>query len=625
MGNDIYEKILKNSDIIYFRGKALKDKNGKYIDLIILDFNKSFEQTIKLKSQSVLEVLKILEEQDIYINLDSVLKNAMINEMCKLEKYISKTNKCMNIDIYRICEDEFAITINKEDNKTNMKISGVLRTAPVCTWIKDLDGRYTDVNEQYLELLDCKYTDVIGNTDIEIWGEETGKGFTDNDKLVIKDGIVHRCEEVWITKEKEKIYLQCTKWQYKNKYGEILGVLGTAINITDKIKLKENIEKNEANFQEIVSYSESVFIIRDRKKAIYVSPSFENLFESNPDKLYEDINYLADYFYDRNIVNKDFDSFDTPMEVTAKLKNIKKEDKWVWVKFVPIKDENDNTVKRIGVISDATKRKQIEEEMEQLRLDFFANISHELRTPINLVLSAIQVLSLRIEKLDVETRDYFFKYIGIMQQNGFRMLKLVNNLIDMTKIDSGYFIYTPQNGNIISFVEEICMSVSDFVSRNSMEIVFDTDLEEKIIGFDAEKIERIILNLLSNAVKFNKPNGSINVYINCEDEKYIKIKIKDTGMGIPNDKLYNIFERFEQVKGKIKNEREGSGIGLSLVKSLVEIHGGYIQVNSVLGEGSEFIISIPNKLVESDSLNSEIICNQSQSKRINVEFSDIYI
>ncbi|RDY23669.1 PAS domain S-box protein [Romboutsia maritimum] len=625
MGNDIYEKILKNSDIIYFRGKALKDKNGKYIDLIILDFNKSFEQTIKLKSQSVLEVLKILEEQDIYINLDSVLKNAMINEMCKLEKYISKTNKCMNIDIYRVCEDEFAITINKEDNKTNMKISGVLRTAPVCTWIKDLDGRYTDVNEQYLELLDCKYTDVIGNTDIEIWGEETGKGFMENDKLVIKNGIVHRCEEVWITKEKEKIYLQCTKWQYKNKYGEILGVLGTAINITDKIKLKENIEKNETNFQEIVSYSESVFIIRDRKKAIYVSPSFENLFESNPDKLYEDINYLADYFYDRNIVNKDFDSFDTPMEVTAKLKNIKKEDKWVWVKFVPIKDENDNTVKRIGIISDATKRKQIEEEMEQLRLDFFANISHELRTPINLVLSAIQVLSLKIEKLDVETREYFFKYMGIMQQNGFRMLKLVNNLIDMTKIDSGYFIYTPQNGNIISFVEEICMSVSDFVSRNSMEIVFDTDLEEKIIGFDAEKIERIILNLLSNAVKFNKPNGSINVYINCEDEKYVKIKIKDTGIGIPNDKLYNIFERFEQVKGKIKKEREGSGIGLSLVKSLVEIHGGYIQVDSVLGEGSEFIISIPNKLVESDGLNSEIICNQSQSKRINVEFSDIYI
>ena len=622
MGQDIYEKILKNSELAYFKGTGIKDENGNYIDLIILDFNTSFKKLIKLKSKSIKDILR---QANLDIKVDSILKSAMLNEKCKIDRYIPRVNQFITIDIYFISEDVFAATIHNENSKTYMNLSEVFRSAPISTWVKDVNGRYIYVNDQFLSVLGCEYEAVIGKTDEEIWGRSQGKCFAKNDKFVIREGKVNRCEETWINTNGEKIYLQSTKWPYRDDDGKIVGLLGTFINITDKIKLNESIEKNEANFQEIAKYSESVFIIRDRKKATYVSPSFEYLFEAKPDKLYNDINSLGDYFYESYIVSKDSNSFDTPMEVTAKLKNKSKEEKWVWIKFVPIKDENGNTIKRIGVISDATKRKKIEEEMEQFRLDFFANISHELRTPINLILSAIQVLDLKVKNLSEENKIYFKRYMDIMQQNGFRMLKLVNNLIDITKIDSGYLKYSPQNINIVSFVEEICMSVSDFISRNNMEIVFDTDVEEKIIGFDPDKVERIMLNLISNAIKFNKQNGMIKVEINCDDEKYIKIKVKDTGIGIPQEKINNIFKRFEQVKSKMKNEREGSGIGLSLVKSLIEINKGNITVNSQLGEGSEFIVSLPNSLSESIYLNTEIMINSVQSKRINVEFSDIYV
>ncbi len=132
-----------------------------------------------------------------------------------------------------------------------------------------------------------------------------------------------------------------------------------------------------------------------------------------------------------------------------------------------------------------------------------------------------------------------------------------------------------------------------------------------------------MLNLISNAIKFNNPGGKIEVTVNCNDN--IKISVKDSGIGIPKGKLESIFKRFEQVKDKLKREKEGSGIGLTLVKSLVEMHGGSIHVNSVLGEGSEFIITLPDHLVEDENLN---LCESpkclSKINMMNVEFSDIY-
>ena len=225
--------------------------------------------------------------------------------------------------------------------------------------------------------------------------------------------------------------------------------------------------------------------------------------------------------------------------------------------------------------------------------------------------------------MEEKDKKYLNKYISIIKQNSYRLLKLVNNLIDTTKINSGNFDYNPRNADIISFIENICMSVSEFVKMNDMDIIFDTDEEEKIIAFDLDNMERIILNLLSNAIKYSNNNGIIKVTIKCRDD--IKISVKDNGIGIPKDKQNRVFERFGQVKNKMKTESEGSGIGLFLVKHLVELNGGKIDLNSELGKGSEFIITLPNKTVKQEE--GELILNKVENKidRMNIEFSDIYI
>ena len=254
-------------------------------------------------------------------------------------------------------------------------------------------------------------------------------------------------------------------------------------------------------------------------------------------------------------------------------------------------------------------------------MDFFVNISHELRTPVNLISSTIQLIKLNLKNLSKEDANIISKYIDIMESNSMRLIRLINNLIDSTKIDAGFVKFTPINADIIKFVEDVCDSVVDYVDFNKMNLIFDTDREEEIVLFDPDIIERILLNLLSNAVKFNKVDGTIYVNLYTKDDE-IRITVRDEGIGIPKEKLSSIFKRFEQIQTKNKIEKQGSGIGLYLVKSLVTLHGGNIKVESKVNEGSKFIVTIPKKVLENGE---ELVIDEKEkaNRKASIEFSDI--
>ncbi|EQB86458.1 hypothetical protein M918_14040 [Clostridium sp. BL8] len=264
------------------------------------------------------------------------------------------------------------------------------------------------------------------------------------------------------------------------------------------------------------------------------------------------------------------------------------------------------------------------QEYEKTRTDFFVNISHELRTPLNVIYSAEQMIdnSMKSSNLD---RNQINKYFKMIKQNTYRLLRLINNLIDITKIDAASFKIKLINYDIVKTVEDISISVAEFIEHNGITLTFDTEIEEKIIACDPDSIERIILNLLANAVKYGKESGSIFVDIFLE-ENYVCISIKDTGIGIPEDMCDLIFDRFTQVDTSLKRTNEGSGIGLALVRSLVEMHGGNISVKSKFGEGSEFIIRLPDlRIPENNEKISASILDEKNINRINIEFSDIYL
>lgn len=285
-----------------------------------------------------------------------------------------------------------------------------------------------------------------------------------------------------------------------------------------------------------------------------------------------------------------------------------------------------NELSQIAQVAIENKR-LVQEAMEydKLKSEFFSNISHEFRTPINVILGTLQLMELESSSANAlimgEKAKHHFK---IMKQNCYRLLRLTNNLIDMTKIESGFFELNLHNHNIIQVVEDITMSVADYVRHKGLELIFDTDTEEIMMSVDADKIEKILLNLLSNAVKFSKPGGEISVNIkSCSD--MVIITVKDNGIGIPEEKLGIIFERFRQVDSSLTRNYEGSGIGLSLVKNLVELHGGRILVSSEYGKGSEFSIELPITVMDENiPVPAKPSNEEDYLQRIIIEFSDLY-
>ncbi len=272
------------------------------------------------------------------------------------------------------------------------------------------------------------------------------------------------------------------------------------------------------------------------------------------------------------------------------------------------------------------KQKQLQEaiEYEKLKSDFFSNLSHEFKTPVNLIFSTIQLLELEFRRERPEGEYSIIRRFRILKQNCNRMIRLINNLIDVTKMDSGYFQLELKNCNIVNVIEDITLSVAEYIENKDISLVFDTDMEEKYLMVDPNAIERIMLNLLSNAVKFSRPNNEIYVHIHDAVE-HVVISVKDRGIGIPSDKLELIFDRFRQVDKSLTRTHEGSGIGLSLVKSLVVLHDGEINVSSEYGEGTEFIIVLPVKKSDNleDGYDSSLVKNR-RIETINIEFSDIY-
>ncbi|NFA97664.1 PAS domain-containing sensor histidine kinase [Clostridium botulinum] len=257
-------------------------------------------------------------------------------------------------------------------------------------------------------------------------------------------------------------------------------------------------------------------------------------------------------------------------------------------------------------------------EYNKLITEFLSNISHELKTPLNVIFTAVQLLGFYEEDCNNEKQD---KYLKLIKQNCYRLMKLINNLLDTTKLDSGYLKLNLVNYNIVNLIEEITLSVTSYAESKGINIIFDTNVEEKIIAVDTDKIERIILNLLSNAIKFTNAGG--NIFVNVKDcGENVYVHVKDTGVGIPSDKLESIFERFFQVDKTLKKNKEGTSIGLHLVKSFVEMHNGTVTIKSELGQGTEFIIKLPAVVCE-EQIKSKNIIYEANIERINMEFSDI--
>lgn len=400
-------------------------------------------------------------------------------------------------------------------------------------------------------------------------------------------------------------------------------------------RVDKQLRESEERYRLLLENTPDALMVHSKGRIVFANPSAAEVFGVASSE---------------ELIGKPTEEFPHPLHLQESLERVNKVEEGE----VPPRREmkiirGDNEVRDVEVMSvsfpyrgelmvltsvrDITEQKQLNEavQLDQLKTEFFANISHELRTPLNGILSAVQLSEMYMKKgfagNNAARTDI---YVKTVKQNAHRLLRLVNNLIDVTEIHAGNLKASMQNTDIVSIVEETALSVADFVRDRGLTFLFDTDVEEKVMACDAEKIERIILNLLSNATKFSKPGGNISVNIYDRGEN-IAIAVRDTGIGIPRDKKKFIFDRFRQADKSFTRAHEGSGIGLSLVKAFVEMHNGDISLRSEYGQGSEFVVTLPVRLLPED-------CNKAardraavyadmkerRAEKVSVEFSDIY-
>ena len=227
--------------------------------------------------------------------------------------------------------------------------------------------------------------------------------------------------------------------------------------------------------------------------------------------------------------------------------------------------------------------------IEENKNKYLVNLSHELRTPLNVISSTNQLL-VGLSKKDTIKSDKLAYYIDISERNCNRLLNLVNNILDNTKLQSKMYTLNLKEVDIIYLVEETSLTLIDYIKSKSIELIIDPEVEEKVILCDDYEIERCIVNLVSNAAKFTPEGGNITITIKDLDDK-VMISVLDTGVGIEEKYHKTIFDRFNQVDND--ESKGGSGLGLSITSKIVELHKGEIYVESKVGEGSNFVIILP--------------------------------
>ena len=543
------------------------------------------------------------------------------------------------------------MSVNKIDkrNYTIEDLEELLDKIPYEIFIKDTNGIYQYVNLATEKKLGIKKEEIIGKNDYDIRPKTLAHICDESDKSVLENGDKEFVEDKIINDNIETRY-EIFKALLNNDKDKVkIGGIAKFVSEDKSLQISINENSNKIMNNPKILNSSSVYygILKDLKSAVKCNEVGLYLYDKNKNAMILNNHFGEDeaffeesYNITMNIEKNYFYNYECKIEEKLNFNSVK------YIYLLKINNNllgcihiyyenkpkkiNEEFIKYICIILSFIKdKKNLKHavEIESLKSEFFANLSHEFKTPLNIILSTVQLVMNYIE-VNNEYPDYnmFNKCLSNIKQNSYRILKIANNLIDMSKIDGNFYSINMGNYNIVEVVENIVQSLAEYMKDNKRNIIFDTMEEEIITACDPDQIERIILNVLSNAMKFTSHGGNIYVDMEVNDRcNKVIIKISNDGEKINFEDRLRIFERFTQSESLLTRRAEGTGIGLTLVKSLVKLHNGEVYVNTEFEEGTQFCIELPiRKMKNFKNNNVREKSIVSKVEKFNIEFSDIY-
>lgn len=490
------------------------------------------------------------------------------------------------------------------------QLQTLVHTIPDLIWLKDQEGVYLSCNPRFEQFFGAAEAEIVGKTDYDFMDRELADFFRGYDRKAMAAG----CPSVnleWVTfaDDGHREHLETIKCPMFDKTGRLIGVLGVGRNITALTQAMEDLRASEARWQFALDgagdgvwdwnmQSDTVFFSRQWKAMLgYAEQEIGSSLDEWDSRLHPD---------DRERVYADLQAY---LEgTTSNYRNEHrvrcKNGRYLWVldRGIVVEWSADNKpLRMIGTHTDMTERKQHEEELEQARYaadaanraksEFLANMSHEIRTPMNGVIGMAQLL--RYTQPTGEQQEY----LDNLELSCNNLLALISDILDLSKIEAGKIELEYTDFSLRHSIQEVVATQISRIQQKQLELKTQIQQEvPELLRGDALRFKQILLNLLGNAIKFTE-SGQIEISVvlsSCQDDScLIRLVVSDSGIGMTEETLQKIFNPFEQADNSTTRKYGGSGLGLSICRRLAELMGGRIWAESVLGQGSTFIVELP--------------------------------
>ncbi len=491
-----------------------------------------------------------------------------------------------------------------ENKKTESDHTPFLELSFDACSITDLDGHFETINQNFAEILGYSLDELADKKFLDLMHPEYRMAYTSGIQSLKSNDDVNNSSislDAYCIDANNKA--KWIEWNHK-----LVGdkIYSTGRDLTPLKSYKNSLKRQEKKLKEAeaighigqwewkvgseeISFSDELYKIFGIEKR-----SFKPTLERITSMLHRDDAGRMEQVFQRAIIEQN--DYDMDFRITR----LDGETRFIRCEGRCEADSEDDVIALYGIMQDVTDTMRKEWDLRQAKesverayaakTQFLANMSHELRTPLNAIIGFSEMMERQL--LGPIGTEKYLEYIGGIRQSGEHLLDLISDILDMSKIEAGKYDLAVEEFNLTKVIRMAIHMMEGRAVNNEIKINIESENEDRKIVADRRAVMQMVLNILSNAVKFSHKGGHINVSV-FEKKEFCLIKIQDEGIGIPANKLVNITMPFEQAETDYTREYEGTGLGLSITKELAEIHGGSLDIESVLDEGTCVTIKLP--------------------------------
>ncbi|HEV3006080.1 MAG TPA: PAS domain-containing protein, partial [Pirellulales bacterium] len=482
--------------------------------------------------------------------------------------------------------------------ESERRFSRFMQQLPGLAWIKDLQGRYVYANDAAVKVFRYPREVLYGKTDEEIFPPETAAQFKENDAKALSSGTGIQTIETLEHEDGIVHHSLVSKFPIVAADGSPAVVGGMAIDVTDRLRAKRVLEESEERFRQLAESINEVFWMSDPQttQILYISPAYERVWGRSCQSLIDEPRSFLDAVHadDRERVRVAALEKHSRGEATDEEYRVVRPDgsvRWVRDRAFPVRDAGGQVYRMVGIAEDITEKRAAEEvlkEADRRKDEFLATLAHELRNPLAPICNAVELL--RRADGDVAVLNQARR---IMDRQLAQMVRLIDDLLDISRITSGKLQLRRERTELAPVVQSAVEAARSLIDAQAHELTVSLPGEPVALNADGVRLAQVFSNLLNNAAKYTPKGG--HIWLTAERQGgQLVVSVRDTGVGIAAEHRLHIFEMFSQVAPALERSQGGLGIGLALVRGLVELHGGCVEARSAgPGRGSEFIVALP--------------------------------